>query len=309
MDHDFVSGAPIAGELPAQWIHGSRNRSRPTDPPVQVYAYNRHTYILRQSKDTTYEAPFVFLLFGNRRALLYDTGATADRTIRDTVDDLMLRWLDAHPRADYELLVVHSHGHGDHVAGDPFFIDRPATRVVAADVDTIKRELGFRQWPAELVELDLGGRILDVTGIPGHHVASLAILDRWTGILLTGDTVLPGRLYVEDTAAFLDSLDRLVTLSETRPVRWVLGCHIEMTREAGRDYPLGCRYQPEEAPLEFTAHQLRQIRDAVARIGDRPGSYPLPDAIFYCGMTARMRIRLIGRSVLDRLGLLATNSA
>ncbi len=48
----------------------------PGEPPIQVHAYDPHTYVLRQSKATNYEAPFLYLLFGNERAILLDTGAT-----------------------------------------------------------------------------------------------------------------------------------------------------------------------------------------------------------------------------------------
>jgi hypothetical protein len=48
-----------------------------TDPHIQVHAYDEHTCILRQNMAVNHEAPFMFLLFGNSRALLLDTGATA----------------------------------------------------------------------------------------------------------------------------------------------------------------------------------------------------------------------------------------
>ena len=74
---------------------------------------------------------------------------------------------------------------------------------------------GFTDWPAQRVQFDLGGRALVVFGIPGHHAASIAVHDPTTGLLHTGDTVYPGRLYVDDLPAFLDSLDRLVTFAES----------------------------------------------------------------------------------------------
>lgn len=46
------------------------------DPPLwQVHAYNDNTFILRQSGTTDYEKPFLYLLFGNERAYLFDTGS------------------------------------------------------------------------------------------------------------------------------------------------------------------------------------------------------------------------------------------
>lgn len=101
--------------------------------------------------------------------------------VRETVDGLLERWLADHPRADYELVVAHTHGHGDHIAGDVQFADRPHTTVVPVDVASVRSFFGFTGWPARIVPFDLGGRVLEVTGIPGHHEASIAIFDPWSG--------------------------------------------------------------------------------------------------------------------------------
>ncbi len=53
--------------------------------------------------------------------------------------------------------------------------------------------------------IDLGDRVLDVLAIPGHHAAHVAYYDRKTGILLTGDHLYPGRLYVADFPAYVAS--------------------------------------------------------------------------------------------------------
>src|SRR5580698_754517 len=97
---DFVTGAPSAGSLEVSWNHGTR-RGQAAEPRIQVHRYDEHTAILRQSKSVNYEAPFLFLLFGNERALLLDTGATADPQkfpLRETVDVLIAAWLAKHPR-------------------------------------------------------------------------------------------------------------------------------------------------------------------------------------------------------------------
>ena len=60
------------------------------------------------------------------------------------------------------------------------------------------------------MSFDLGGRVLGLTATPGHHRASISVYDPWTGFLLTGDTIMPGRLYAKEYADFLQSLDRLV---------------------------------------------------------------------------------------------------
>jgi glyoxylase-like metal-dependent hydrolase (beta-lactamase superfamily II) len=265
-----------------------------------VHRYTDDTIIIRQSKDATFEAPFVFLLFGNDRVLLLDTGAVKDDTLRQTVDRVVADWVADHPRPDYRLVVAHTHGHGDHVAGDASFADRPATDVVGNAPEDVQAFFGFTSWPDQVVEFDLGGRRLALTGIPGHHAASIAIHDPRSGLLFTGDSVYPGRIYVDDFPAFVASMDRLVGFAEAREVTHVLGCHIEMTSEPRCDYYFGCRYQPHEPPLQMTVAQLRALRDAAASVADRPGAHRFDDFIIYNGMGVRTQLPLVARALVSR---------
>jgi glyoxylase-like metal-dependent hydrolase (beta-lactamase superfamily II) len=283
---DFVTEAPIGGELPARWIHGSPSARRNTDPAIQVHRYDPHTVVLRQNKAVHYEAPFIYLLFGNERALLLDTGATAEPTrfpLRETVDGLISEWLADHPRPTYPLVVAHTHGHSDHVGADAQFADRPDTTVVAADAEAVRAFFGLPGY----TWFDLGGRLLEVTPIPGHHAASIAIFDPWTGFLLTGDTVYRGRLYVDDIAAFTDSLDTLVAIAANRPVSHVMGCHIEMRQKPRRDYPIGARYQPDEPVVQMTPAHLTTVRNAAVAVADRPGVHVFDDFEIFNGPCRR----------------------
>ena len=296
-----MSNAPAAGSLDVRWVHGSPSRRHPTDPPLQVHRYRDDTIIMRQSKDVTFEAPFVYLLFGADRALLLDTGALNDGSLRACVDALVDEWLATHPHAAYELVVAHTHGHGDHVAADASFDHRPGTVVVGHGAEDVRAFFGFTDWPDEVVEYDLGGRRLRLFGIPGHHAASVALHDERTGLLLTGDTVYPGRLYVADFPAFVDSLNRLVDFTAAHDVTHVLGCHIEMTRQPGRDYPLGCRFQPDEPPLEMTVEQLREARDAAVSVAKRPGVHRFDSIVIHHGSGLRSRLPLLARALWWRL--------
>jgi hydroxyacylglutathione hydrolase len=302
-DVDFSAG-PVDGSMDARWIHGAPRRSRSSDPPLQVHAFDEHTFVIRQSKSVHYEAPFMYLLLGNARALLLDTGATADPAafpLRSTVDELLAGWLSAHPRASYELVVAHTHGHGDHVAADAQFAGRPGTTVVGRDVSDVVDHFGFARWPEDTVTVDLGGRILEVTGIPGHDRASIAVHDAWSGFLLTGDTVYPGRLYVEDMPAFVDSLERLVDIADAGGVRHVMGCHIEMTTTPGRDYPVGTTYQPFEPPLRMSVERLRAVRDAARAVAERPGPHWYDDFAIFNGPCRAEMLRQAGRSLAARV--------
>jgi len=296
---DFGAGA-ATGSLDVTWINGA---DPATEPAYQIHAHDEHTVVIRQSKTLTYEAPFLYLLFGNDRAILFDTGAIEDRAVFDLralVDEQIGAWLRRHPREGYELVVAHTHGHGDHVAGDAQLAERPATTVVAREEDVVREFFGFTGWPHQVVPFDLGGRVLEVTGIPGHHKTSIAVFDPWTGFLLTGDTVYPGRLYVFDMPAFVDSLDHLVEFAEARPVTHVLGGHVEMSRKARRDYPLGATSQPVEAPLPMTMTQLRAVREATHRVSAKRGLHVFDDFLIVNGMTTAMSVRLMLRGIRQR---------
>jgi len=296
---DFEVGPAAAGDLDVRWNHGAAGEA-----PLQIHAYDPHTYVLRQSKATSYEAPFLYLLFGNERAILLDTGATKDAEVfpvRQTVDGLIEGWLAQHPREGYELVVAHTHAHGDHVAGDGQFDGRPMTKVVPHDPESVAAFFGFTSWPAETLRFDLGGRVLDVTGIPGHQPASIAVFDPWSGFLLTGDSVYPGRLYVFDFPAFTASLDRLAAFAAARRVTHVMGCHIEMTRKPGRDYPLGSKYQPDEPPLQMTVGQLLAVRDAARAASGQPGVHVSDDFIIFNGPCKSAVIRQLVRGAVRRL--------
>lgn len=304
MTIDFLTGAPVTGSLDVAWIHGSPRGQPNTDPPIQVHAYDPHTMILRQSRAVSPEAPFLYLLFGNDRAVLLDTGATADAArfpLRETVDGLVDAWLAAHPREGYELIAAHTHSHGDHIAGDGQFADRPNTTIVGTDVDDVRSFFGFARWPEGLVDLDLGGRVSEVVGTPGHHETAIALYDRWTGFLLSGDTVYPGRLYARDMPAYVASLERLVEFAASRTISHVMGCHIEMTRTPNRDYPLGSAFQSDEPPLEMSLDRLIAIRDAARSVADRPGVHPFGDFILYVGSARWGVIKLIARSLASKL--------
>lgn len=279
---DFVDGTARAN-LNVAWIHGSEAAKYNTDPDIQVHAYNEHTYILRQNMAVHYEAPFMFLLFGRSAALLLDTGATADPgffPLRRTVDAVIDGWLADHPSpADYGLLILHTHSHADHTAGDGQFVGRPNTVIVGARRDAAWPYFGFTDGPDLVAQVDLGGRVLDCLATPGHHEAAVTYYDRYSGILFTGDTIYPGRLYVFDWPAFVRSIGRLEEWCAQRPVTHLLGCHIEMTTTPGVDYPTGWSYQPDEPPLELTTDHLGQIQATLKAHDFQPDRYVLPQMI------------------------------
>ncbi len=287
-----------AGTLDVTWIHGTPRKARTAEPKIQVHWYDERTAILRQSKTVNYEAPFLYLLIGDQRALLLDTGATADPQLfplRTTIDEL-LRQRTGEPA--YPLVVAHTHAHNDHVAADSQFADRPATTIVGHDTDAVREFFGFGDaWPGAAVAFELGGRRLTVLASPGHHMSAITTYDPRTRLLLTGDTVLPGRLYAFDYPAFLATLDRLVAFTQEHEVSHVLGCHVEMKSRPGRDFPIGATYQPGERAPQMTVEQLAQVRDAAHAVAARRGIHRFDDFLIYNQPRRRDMIRLIARGL------------
>jgi glyoxylase-like metal-dependent hydrolase (beta-lactamase superfamily II) len=241
-----------------------------------VHAYNPDLYIIRESGCTNYEKPFLYLFFGRERALLQDTGA-GETNVREIVDQTISEWLKRNARQSIPLLVTHSHGHGDHKSGDAQFVNRLNTTVVPLTQEGTVQAFGINHWPEDTGSIDLGGRILDVIPIPGHQSLSLAFYDRRTGVLLAGDTLYPGRLYVADFPVFAASIQRLVDFTRDKPVAHILGCHIEQSSTPFLDYPVGTKYQPEEHVLELSRAHLLELNDAVQRLKMEPARYATRD--------------------------------
>src|SRR5579872_3996981 len=235
------------GTLPVTWITGGPNCAEV--PDWQVHEYNANFYILRESGCINYEKPFLYLILGRERALLVDTGAGAVATASFV----------ATKHGKLPLVVAHSHGHGDHVAGDAGFQKTDGVTFVAATVEAEQKAFGIAKWAEDIGSLGLGDRVIDVIPIPGHQAAAVAYYDRRTGILLTGDNLYPGRLYVSDFPVYEASTRRLVEFTATRPVAHILGCHIEQSSTPFVDYPVGTKYQPHEHSLELGRSQLLEL--------------------------------------------------
>jgi glyoxylase-like metal-dependent hydrolase (beta-lactamase superfamily II) len=123
----------------------------------------------------------------------------------------------------------------------------------------------------------LGGRILDVIAIPGHEKLSLTFYDRQTGVLLTGDSVYPGRIYVSDFPEYQRSIQRLVDFTRGKIVTHLLGTHIEEANTPYLDYPVRTVYQPDEHPLALSRGVLLELNEALINMHDKPTRFAMRD--------------------------------
>jgi hydroxyacylglutathione hydrolase len=264
------------GTFPATWLVAGPNCLEV--PDWQIHEYNASFYILRESGCTNYEKPFLYLIFGRDKALLVDTGAGQAVDTAATVQKLIAKWQKRNQHLDpLALVVAHSHGHGDHVSGDKGFEGMANVTLVPATPEAEQKAFGIAKWPEDPGSIDLGDRIIDVLAIPGHQPAHLAYYDRKTAILLTGDHLYPGRLYVSDFPAYLASTRRLVEFTATRSVAHILGCHIEQSTTPFIDYPVGTVYQPHEHVLELGRANLLELMAGLEGMKDQPAKLALRD--------------------------------
>ena len=254
------------GVLPKSWLLSGPKCVEL--PQFQVHEYNEDLYILRQSGCSNYEKPFLYLLFGKEKALLLDTGAGRTE-VRGFVKGVIDTWLRRNKRESIPLVIAHTHAHRDHTSGDEQLAALPGAILVKPDAKSVQEFFGITAWPDQVVQYDLGARILDVIPIPGHEKSSIAVYDRQTGILFTGDTLYPGRLYVFDPDEYRHSIKRLVDFTKGKIVAHILGAHVENTRTPYLDFPVGTVYQPDEHELELSHAHLLELKDALDQMSGK----------------------------------------
>jgi len=263
---------PVPGSLDVHWNEGASDCSATPQDPLQIHKYEPQTFVLRQSPCADFEANFIYLLIGSDKALLIDTGAVADPKAMPLAKTI----LELLPEKDHKklpLLVAHTHRHLDHRAGDPQFASLPSVRVVPIDLEGVRAFFAFVRWPNGIAHLDLGGRTVDVIPTPGHNSTHVAFYDERTGILFSGDFLLPGRLLIEDAAAYRESALRVIDLLRTHPLTHILGGHIELNA-AGRAYRFGSHYHPNEHRLELAKEDLTALPVAFERFNGFYARHP-----------------------------------
>ena len=74
---------------------------------------------------------------------------------------------------------------------------------------------------------------------------------------------------MQDPSAFILSIQRLVDFTQGKIVTHLLGNHIEQTRTAYLDYPIGTVYQPDEHELELGRAHLLELNDALRTMNSK----------------------------------------
>ena len=175
--------------------------------------------------------PGVFLMDEAHEATGYLVVGREKACVIDTMNGYNDLYRAVRKITEKPLVTVNTHGHPDHIFGNVFFdeaymdpADLPLARSFAEDLEFLRqcRESGRTMPPFREIHpgdvLDLGGRTLEVFGLPGHTPGGILLLLREDRILFTGDSVnhplwmqLDGCLPLR---AFVKELDRVLFLED-----------------------------------------------------------------------------------------------
>lgn len=294
--HDYACEGPAPGNLAFRWTYGSNVAAKNRDPRVQVVQYNEDSFVLRQNVCVHWEAPFTYLLFGNKGALLIDSGATADPDhypLRRTVDAIITRWEQARGRKVPLTVALTS---GEDIAqnqGLVQFAGRSDTTIVPKPLEAMKDFYGLaRSWPAGTGRIDLGDRLIHVIPTPGTHRDGVSFYDPYCDFLFTGDLLFPGKINISNDDDFVTSLERLKAFAASNPVKWVLGGHIEMMFVPGKYYPRFATYKPYERLLEMEPALIDEAIQYAREVQGKDMILIRPDFALFNGVSPDARTRV-----------------
>ena len=189
------------------------------------------TYIISEYRH--WEETHCYLLIGNDRALLIDTGLGISNIYEQ------VRKLTNKPVA-----AVATHIHWDHIGGHKYFPDfyshkaeldwlngkfplpLQAVKNMVADRCELPEDFYFDGYaifqgkPGRLLDdgdtIDLGGRSIQVLHTPGHSPGHLCFWEDEKGYLYSGDLVYEGTLFANypstDPQSYLTSLEKIAVL-------------------------------------------------------------------------------------------------
>ena len=125
-----------------------------------------------------------FVLEGTEKALMIDSGMTT----KDAAD--IARSITNKP-----LMMMNTHADRDHVAGNGAF---SWCYMSPAEEENFRAAGGTGELrPVKEGDvIDLGGRPLEIIDIPGHTPGSIAILDMKARVLISGDSVQAGTIFM-----------------------------------------------------------------------------------------------------------------
>lgn len=129
---------------------------------------------------------YSYLLIGDQKALLIDTGMNGADTVQA-----------ARKLTDLPMILANTHGDGDHTGGTGEFSEYYMHHADYQNMGLAEKFPNAKQIDIkEGDEFDLGSRLVKVIEIPGHTYGSVAFLDQSTKTLIVGDTVQTSEIFM-----------------------------------------------------------------------------------------------------------------
>lgn len=138
---------------------------------------------------------YSYLLIGTEKALLIDT-AYGEGNLREFVEEI----------TDKPVTVVNTHGHFDHTGGNPWWAEVYASKnaipvmkkAFSPQMQEAFSQKTYPNYKVNVVEnnfqFNLGNRTVDVIEIPAHSDSSIALLDKESRLLFSGDELEAGQV-------------------------------------------------------------------------------------------------------------------
>ncbi len=144
------------------------------------------------------------LFIGTDRAMLVDTGFGNSGSLKDVISGI----------TDKPVTLVISHADPDHIGACEEF---EAAYMHSAEIPGFEKSIPAIPLSENDV-IDLGGLSFEVIHIPGHTPGSIALLDRANRIIITGDSVSDGPVFMfgdnRNLTSYMESLKKLISISD-----------------------------------------------------------------------------------------------
>lgn len=208
----------------------------------------------------------IFLLCGSEKAVLIDTGRELPdaKDIAESLTSLPVALLNTHADMD------HTSGNG---AFDQMYMS-PAEEPYYREKGGAGTVIPVREGDV----IDLGGRPLMIIDIPGHTPGSIAILDVKSRVLIGGDSVQDGTIFMfnkgRDMVQYVPSMEHLLTFSG----------EFDTVYPSHGTFPVGPDLIPKliEGAKKILAGEAEGT--PIERFGKPVMHYVFPYAGFFCDM-------------------------
>jgi glyoxylase-like metal-dependent hydrolase (beta-lactamase superfamily II) len=202
------------------------------DPWFEVYKVAPGVFAIYEPHQ--FEEAISFLILGDKRAALFDTGLGIG-DIKKVAQAL----------TPLPIIVLNSHTHNDHVGDNWQFneiygmeTDFTRTNAKGSTADAqdelaagsvcgplpagfdaksyATRPFKITHWIHDGDTVDLGGRVLQIISTPGHTPDEICLLDQKNGLLFTGDNFYDAPIWLyrpeTDLDAYIHSIERIAAL-------------------------------------------------------------------------------------------------